>query len=298
MDQALQLLANSDDWFGDVTFKICPEVLFQLYTVHDKIAGRALPCIYALLPNKQGFTYTRLFQHILAVGEPLGNGPSTMTFDFKKAAINAAENVFENAEISCCFFHLSSNIWKQIQNNGLQERYVEDVEFAPYMRMVVALAFVPPQDVITSFDLLCDKIRLTYGDDADRILGYFEDNYIRRFRANAQRRALIFPIETWNMFHRTHQEMPNTNNNIEGWHRRFASNLSVVYPGFWKFLNALKKEENLPRVDILQADGEHRPPAQRRRHVDCNARIIAILDNYPNRDRMNFLRNTGHNIGF
>ena len=100
------------------------------------------------------------------------------------------------------------------------------------------------------------------------------------------------------MFHRTHQEIPRTNNNIEGWHRRFESNLTVAYPGFWKFLNALKREENLSRVDISQADGGHRPPAQRRTYMDCNARIIAIMDDYPNRDRMNFLRNIGHNIGF
>ena len=85
-------------------------------------------------------------------------------FDFKNAAINGAQNVFENAEVSCCFSHLSSNIWKQIQNNGLQERYVEDVEFALHMGMVAVLAFVPPQDVITSFDSLCDQIRLTYGE--------------------------------------------------------------------------------------------------------------------------------------
>ena len=114
-DQALQLLANSDDWFGEGTFTVCPEVFFQLYTVHVKLAGRALPCIYVLLPNKQGFTYTQLFRHVLAAIEPLGNGPSTMVFDFEKAAINAAENVFENVEVSCCFFHLSSNIWKQIK---------------------------------------------------------------------------------------------------------------------------------------------------------------------------------------
>ena len=62
--------------------------------------------------------------------------------------------------------------------------------------------------------------------------------------------------------------MPRTNNNIEGWHRKFECNLTVAHPGFWKFLNALKREENLSRVDILQADGGHQPPAQRRRYVD------------------------------
>ena len=180
----------------------------------------------------------------------------------------------------------------------MRKRYVEDAEFALHMRVVATLAFVLPQDVIASFDLLCDQIRLTYGDDADRVLDYFEDNYIGRFQSSAQCRAPIFLIETWNMFHRTHQEMPRTNNSIEGWHRRFGSNLTVAHPGFWKFFNALKREKNLLRVDILQADGGHQPLAQRRRYVDCNARIIAIVDDYPNRDRMNFLRNIGHNIVF
>ena len=60
-NQALQLLANSDDWLGYGTYKVCPEVPFQLYTVHVKLAGSVLPCICALLPNKQGFTYARLF---------------------------------------------------------------------------------------------------------------------------------------------------------------------------------------------------------------------------------------------
>ena len=113
-NQALQLLANSDDWFGYGTYKVCPEVPFQLYTVHAKSAGSVLPCICALLPNKQGFTYARLFQHILAAVKPLGNGPSTIVFDFEKTAINAAENVFENVEVSCCFFpfvveHMETN---------------------------------------------------------------------------------------------------------------------------------------------------------------------------------------------
>jgi len=66
-DQALQLLVNSEDWFGDGTFKVCPEVFFQVYTVHAKIAERVLPCIYALLPNKQEVTYRQLFNRILGL---------------------------------------------------------------------------------------------------------------------------------------------------------------------------------------------------------------------------------------
>jgi hypothetical protein len=296
--QALQLLANSEDWFGDGTFKVCPEVFFQLYTIHAKVGERVLPCIYALLPNKQEVTYNRLFSEILSAVEPLGNGPSTMMFDFERAAINAAKNIFLNVEVSCCFFHLSSNLWKHIQAHGLQARYMDDAEFALHMRMIAALAFVPQPHVIESFDLLCDQIRAIYGDEAERIMDYFEDNYIGRFRRNGPRRMPTFAIELWNMFHRTHQEMARTNNHIEGWHRRFESNLTNAHPSFWKFLKALRKEENLSRVDLLQVYGGHEPPRQRRRYVDCNARILAIVDDYPNRDRMNYLRNMAHNIAF
>ena len=124
--QGFQLLANSDNWFRDGTFKVYPEVFFQLYTVHAKLAGTVLPCISALLPNKQGFTYTRLFQHVLAAVEPLQNGPSMMILILKNLPWMLQKMFLKSFffEFSC-FFHLLSNIWKQIQNNGLQERYVE-----------------------------------------------------------------------------------------------------------------------------------------------------------------------------
>ena len=93
-------------------------------------------------------------------------------------------------------------------------------------------------------------------------------------------------------------EMLCTNNSIEDWHQRCESNLTVAHPGFWKFLNTLKREENLSRVDILQANGRHRRPDQQRRYVDFKARIIAIVDDYLNRNRMNFLRDIDHDICF
>ena len=31
---ALQFLADSEHWYADVTFRVCPEIFFQLYTIH------------------------------------------------------------------------------------------------------------------------------------------------------------------------------------------------------------------------------------------------------------------------
>ena len=107
-----------------------------------------------------------------------------------------------------------------------------------------------------------------------------------------------FPIQMWNMFHRTHQELPRTNNQIEGWHRKFESICMCYHPTFWKFIILLKKEQILNRVDMVEAGAGHSPPAQRRRYVDCNQQVIAIVDDYPNRDNMRYLRGIAHNLGF
>ena len=70
------------------------------------------------------------------------------------------------------------------------------------------------------------------------------------------------------------------------------------YPTFWKFINLLKKKQTLNKVNMLQAEARHPPPAQRRRYANCNQPIIAIVDDYPSRFNMRYLRGTAHNLGF
>ena len=54
------------------------------------------------------------------------------------------------------------------------------------------------------------------------------------------------------MFHRTDDELPRTNNAVEGWHRGFQAHVSACHPVFWKFLEVLQKEETVVRVGILK----------------------------------------------
>ena len=123
--------------------------------------------------------------------------------------------------------------------------------------MIAALAFVPPHDVTNYFEPLSGHIRNEYGDDCDEVLEYMEDNYIGRLRVNAPRRAPTFLNQIWNVFHRTFDELPRTNNSIEGWHRNFQTTVGVNHPSLWRFLDVLKQEEALNRVTILQTLGGH-----------------------------------------
>ena len=128
------------------------------------------------------------------------------------------------------------------------------------------------------------------------MLDYFEDTYIRRFRRSTPRGPPLFPIELWNMFNRTPEELPRTNNNIEAWHNSFQANVSSTHPTFWKFLDVLLREERIVRVRMLQIQAGHVPESQRRRYADCNACILRIVDYYLNRQVMDYLRHIPHNF--
>ena len=162
--------------------------------------------------------------------------------DFEIAAINAVAATFEGTEMKGCFFYLCSNLWKRIQRSGLQHRYIDDVEFANTLRMIAALAFVPPDEVEAYFEQYCDYARNLYDGDCHSIIDYFEDTYIGRFRRKAPRRTPLFPQALWNMFHRTFNEIARLNNSIEGWQRSFQATVGASHPSFWKFVEKLKQE--------------------------------------------------------
>ena len=177
-----------------------------MYTIHAQVNVQVLPCVSSLLPNKAERTYDRLFQEIINLIPIFEDGPMSILL----------ERGLPYSNVTGCFFHLSSNIRIRIQSIGLQDRYNNDDGFALNLRMISAIAFVPPDDVIESFDILTDELRRQFGDTLEDQLQYFEDSYIGRFRRNLPRRAPMFTIEVWNVFHRTDDELPRTNNSVEG----------------------------------------------------------------------------------
>ena len=96
--QAIQFLSSSDHWFADGTFKVCPDIYFQVYTVHAEQGGRIFPCVFALLPNKTEATYTRFFREIFNVIIN-GNNPNDILVDFEKSAMNGISNIRPQIEM-------------------------------------------------------------------------------------------------------------------------------------------------------------------------------------------------------
>ena len=91
----------------------------------------------------------------------------------------------------------------------------------------------------------------------------------------------MFSIETWNMFNRTREELPRTNNSIEGWHQRFSQNCDGSHPTLWTLLRLFQREDSL-RAEIFQLIGGH-PVVQKRAYADSAARVFNIVEDYPQR---------------
>jgi len=67
--------------------------------------------------------------------------------------------------------------------------------------MIVALAFVPPENVVQSFEELSEELERVE-PTLQPILDWLETYYIGILRREGVRRVPAFPIPTWNLYNR------------------------------------------------------------------------------------------------
>ena len=239
----LDQLGNSKIWMCDGTFKVVPRIFYQLYTIHVVREDFLFPCVYVMMPDKAQSTYERVFP-ILKDKRP-DCDPENVTLDFEKSAINAFMTVYPDANINGCFFHLSQSIWRKIQITGLSNSYISDANCRLYCKMLAALAFLNPDEVIDAFEELNEDLeRLQLDEEMQILYDYFEDTYIGR-RQRRGRRIPLFPIELWNVRERTQNGRTRTNNKLEGWHRAIQGMYDTAHPTVWRSFQGIIKEEAL-----------------------------------------------------
>lgn len=151
----VQLLRDYEEWFVDGTFKVSPEIFYQVYTVHVLVGGTTIPCLYALLPNKRRRTYERMWEVLLERAPNVQ--PTTIMSDFEIAAHQAIGRIFPQANVKGCFFHLGQSLWRKIQEEGLREEYVNVEESRTKLKMLLALAFLPTNEVAGAFETLQEE---------------------------------------------------------------------------------------------------------------------------------------------
>ncbi|XP_068250224.1 uncharacterized protein [Palaemon carinicauda] len=186
---------------------------------------------------------------------------------------------------------------RTIQCDGLKERYENDADFALSLRMLPAIAFVPTERVVSTFEELCDSD--IFPPEVQEVLDYFEDTWIGRPDRRQRRRPPQFPHEMWNVYEAVLHNLPKTNNSVEGWHRAFEEQMTACHPNIWKFIDCIKKEQALNQVRFEQYVAGQEPPKKKKKYRDCAQRLRRLVGNYdPDVNVIDYLRGIAHNISY
>ena len=242
--------------YVDGTFSISPSLFSQIYVVMAERGGFVLPVIYAMLPNKEGETYRRMFEAVKQVWPNLN--PLSVSIDFEQAAIGALRSTFPNCAIHGCLFHLTKNMRRKLADESLLARYNSDPEFAVVARMIIALAFVPIEDLKDAVEALANELP----EELTPIINWFEDIYIGRQNRSRTRRCALYPPPMWSVYQRTLNGDDRTNNFVEAAHRRLQAEFGMDHPTIWKFfdgIRAVQKGRDLVYEQFIRGD---QPPTK------------------------------------
>ena len=107
-NDGIGMLDNSSQWFVDGIFKLCPQIYFLKYMTCSIM--KFFPVLFHFCRLK---LYEQFFTAVCnAIRNNNGNNPDVFLFDFEAASINSIQKVLPKTDISGCFFHLSSSLWK------------------------------------------------------------------------------------------------------------------------------------------------------------------------------------------
>ena len=286
-------LKRSKVWLADGTFKKCPSLFFQIYTIHFEFANGINPAgLICLLPNKTGATYTRM---LTAVKDIIPEAaPDVILLDFEIAAMDAFRCAYPNSTVSGCYFHLCQSVLRKTQEVGLRQLYDMDDEVRGMIRCLPALAHVPVDDVQGAFDELTEVMPQHHG--MDELVTYFEHTYIRGRRLPGRGhnyRPALFPPLSWNKRDSAIEGIARTTNVCEGWHNGLQSLLLCSHPSMWTFLDGISKEIAMQTASYLQGSaGSQQAP--KKYYTQLKERVQRAIDNYGRADTLTFLRAMAH----
>lgn len=112
-DEQVDILQDAEEFLVDGTFKVVPEIFYQLFIIHGVFRDHVIPLVYALLRRKNAQTYQRLINEIINIAPRWS--PRDIMLDFEQSSIGAFRSTFPNVLLSGCYFHLRQSIHRKLQ---------------------------------------------------------------------------------------------------------------------------------------------------------------------------------------
>ena len=215
----------------DGTFKVVSEHFYQLYSIYGSVQRNIVPLAYILMSRKSEANYKRVYDTIMSL-RPLCS-LSSFLIDFQLGVMKAIDPCWSRSSVFGCFFHLTKNIYQQVQKVGFTTKYGNDKEYAHAVQTLPTLTFLKTNDMYSAFEDIGD-LQIP---DLDPLYNYHEDCCIGRLRSRNRRTSPTFPITFWSVNNLLTSHFGHTNNGVEGRHRRLNNIVDSAYLGFWRFMS-------------------------------------------------------------
>ena len=237
-----QLLSEGKLFFGDGTFKSCPEPFKQLYSIHCAIGGEEtniVPVAYALLSDKSTDTYEVLF-HLLKAQVPDWT-PETFKTDFEIAVMNAIVVVFPKVITKGCYFHYSQAVWKKGKELQLTKLKTTRRQVA----LSAVLPLLPQNEIFNGWWYVAAQ---SPDDENSKI---FREYMLKQWLRDDF-------INVWCVFGQRHR----TTNALEAWHSKLNKTIKKKQPNMIEILKALYTDASYYKTRSVQI--ENNIPTTRR----------------------------------
>lgn len=251
---SMRRLCSSPIIIMDGTFKVCPKLFRQLYTIHGQVGNqdnkRMVPLIYALMSSKTEELYRIFFDKLInnCNQNSLSLSPRYILTDSEIAVRNAVRIKFPYSKHRGCFFHLTQIIYRNVQKKGLQRIYSQDDDnFSIQIRKLFALAFMPYDIIPEAFE----EIKENIGHNGQTIMEWFSKFYVNGFKRNDGIQVPPrYPPKMWSISDLIDANHPRTQNSLEAWHRRIGSLAGECHLGLYKCIELLNKEHYSVAIEI------------------------------------------------
>ena len=215
----LGLLAVCKYGSVDGTFKSMTKKWKQLFVFMVDYKGTFVPVAFGWLPNKTTVSYHIFLLLVLskfkAEKEKIGKLFGRSTLKLKKIKLDFEISIHKAFEVlfklSGCYFHFSQAFWRKVQKGGVVVAYCQEKDFRDFVRSVVAIAFLPPNQI----EAAVDELRATefeinspfiekISKFKDDFLDYLESTWIYG----------NYPMKLWNQWKQT-KKLTNNNNEVK-----------------------------------------------------------------------------------
>ena len=87
-------------------------------------------------------------------------------------------------------------------------------------------------------------------------------------------------LQLWNVYERVIQDLPRSNNAVEGWHHAFNNRVSIKHPSVTKLAKSILREQSRFEIDIERLRVGEQPKKKKKVYENLDARLKRVVISY------------------